>query len=82
MACGCPVVVSDLPWVRELIEPERDALVVPIEAAAVAGAVRRVLSDRGLADRLALHGRALAVEHRDREAEMDRLADRYRALVA
>ena len=34
MACGCPVVVSDLPWVRELIAPERDALVVPIEAAA------------------------------------------------
>ena len=32
MACGCPVVVSDLPWVRELIAPERDALVVPIEA--------------------------------------------------
>jgi hypothetical protein len=27
-------------------------------------------------------GRRLAAEHRDREAEMDRLADRYRALAA
>ena len=45
MACGCPVVVSDLPWVHELIEPERDALVVPIEAAALAGAIGRVLED-------------------------------------
>jgi L-malate glycosyltransferase len=82
MACGCPVVVSDLPWVRELIVPERDALVVPIEAGAVARAVRRVLSDRELAGRLAHHGRRLAAEHRDREAEMDRLAHRYRALAA
>ena len=47
MACGCPVVVSDLPWVRELITPERDALVVPIEAHAVSDAIRRVLEDRG-----------------------------------
>ena len=82
MACGCPVVLSDLPWVRELIQPDHDALVVSIEAAAVAGAVRRVLSDRVLATRLAHRGRTLAAEHRDRDAEMDRLADRYRALAA
>ena len=82
MACGCPVVVSDLPWVHELIEPERDALVVPIAAAAVAEAVLRVLSDRLLAARLSRHGRRLAAEHRNREAEMDRLADHYRTLAA
>ena len=77
-----PVVVSDLPWVHELIEPERDALVVPIAAAAVAEAVLRVLSDRLLAARLSRHGRRLAAEHRNREAEMDRLADHYRTLAA
>ncbi len=82
MACGCPVVLSDLPWVRELIVPERDALVVPVDAAAVARAVRRVLCDRGLAARLAGNGRILAARHRDRDAEMDRLAHRYRALAA
>jgi glycosyltransferase involved in cell wall biosynthesis len=82
MACGCPVVISDLPWVRELIVPERDALVVPIQAAAVARAVRRVLTDRELAGRLAHRGRALAVRHRDRDAEMDRIAGRYRQLAA
>ena len=31
MATGTPCVVSDLPWVHELIEHERDALVVPID---------------------------------------------------
>ena len=80
MACGCPVVVSDLPWVRELIAPGRDALVVPIEPEAVAGAILRVLEDRELADSLSRRGRLLAEAHRDRRAEMDRLADVYRRL--
>lgn len=80
MACGCPVVVSDLPWVRELIEPGRDALVVPVEPEAVAGAILRVLGDPKLAAGLRRHGRLLAETHRDRRAEMDRLADVYRRL--
>ena len=82
MACGCPVVVSDLPWVRELITPGREALVVPVEAGAVAGAIRRVLDDRELAAGLSARGRALAEAHRDRRAEMDRLAAVYRELAS
>jgi glycosyltransferase involved in cell wall biosynthesis len=81
MACGCPVVVSDLPWVHELIAAERDALVVPVDAAAVAGALTRVIGDPQLADRLAGRGRALAEAHRDRATEMDRLAAVYRSLA-
>ncbi len=34
MACGCPCVLSDLPWVHELIEDGRHALVVPPERGA------------------------------------------------
>jgi glycosyltransferase involved in cell wall biosynthesis len=82
MACGCPVVLSDLPWVRELIVPGRDAVVVPVDAAAVAGGLLAVLGDGRRADALARRGRALAEAHRDREAEMDRLAGVYRALAA
>ena len=82
MACGCPVVVSDLPWVHELIAAERDALVVPVDATAVAGALARVIADRQLAHQLAERGRALAEAHRDRATEMDRLARVYRSLAA
>jgi glycosyltransferase involved in cell wall biosynthesis len=82
MACGSPMVISDLPWVRELITPERDALVVPVEAHAVSAAIRRVLEDRELAAALSHRGRRLAEAHRDRRAEMDRLADVYRGLAA
>jgi glycosyltransferase involved in cell wall biosynthesis len=81
LACGCPLVVSDLPWVHELIEPDRHAVVVPIDSAAVAAAIGRVLSDQPLAARLAAEGRTLVEEHRDSRAEMDRLADAYRALL-
>jgi glycosyltransferase involved in cell wall biosynthesis len=82
MACGCPVVISDLPWVRELIVPDRDAIVVPVETGAVADAVLRVLRDPELGARLGRRGRALAEAHRDRGAEMDRLAGIYRGLAA
>ena len=40
VASGTPCVVSDLPWVHELIEPGRDALVVPIAPEPVAAAIR------------------------------------------
>jgi L-malate glycosyltransferase len=82
MACGVPMVVSDLPWVRELIEPEVHALVVPIETGAVAAAVERLLTDPELAQRLSEQGRALVERHRDRRAEMDRLAAAYERLAA
>lgn len=81
MACGCPVVVSDLEWVRELITPDRDALVVPVDAASIAAAILRVLEDPELAAGLRRHGRVLAQTHQDRRAEMDRLADVYRRLA-
>jgi L-malate glycosyltransferase len=82
LACGCPLVVSDLPWVRELIEPDRHAAVVAVDADAVAAAIERVLADPGHAARLRAEGRALVEKHRDRKAEMARLADAYVALAA
>ena len=81
MACGSPTVVSDLPWVSELIEDGRHALVVPIDATAVASAIERVLGDPALSARLGAEGRDLTARERDREREMDRLAAQYEALA-
>lgn len=54
MAAGRPLVVSDLPSSREFLRDGRDALLVPPgDAAALAAALRRVLSDAALAERLA-----------------------------
>jgi L-malate glycosyltransferase len=82
MACGCPVVVSDLPWVRELIQPGRDALVVPIAAEAVGDAIAGLLDAPDRARALGAGGRALAEAHHDRTVEMDRLAAVYDAVAA
>jgi len=81
MACGTPLVVSDLPWVHELIEHERHALVVPIDSDAVADAVQRILGEPDLAAMLAANGRALVERHRDRSVEMQRLSSVYSGLA-
>jgi glycosyltransferase involved in cell wall biosynthesis len=78
MACGAPCVLSDLPWVHEQIGDGREALIVPIERGAVAGAIRRLLDDPG---EIAVSARALVERHHDAAVQMDRLADAYRALL-
>ncbi len=81
MASGCACVVSDLPWVHELIEGGRHALVVPPEREAVADALRRLLTEPGLAQRIGGEARALVERHRDQQAEMDRLGALYERLA-
>lgn len=55
MAAGRPIVASDLPSSREVLEDGRDALLVPPgDAGALTAALRRVLEEPGLAERLAL----------------------------
>lgn len=54
MAAGRPIVASDLPSSREVLRDGENALLVPPgDAAALAAALRRVLSDVGFARRLA-----------------------------
>ena len=59
MASGVPVIASDLPAVRELLEPgETGTLVRPARPAALARAVRKVLDtpqDAGLMAEKARH---------------------------
>jgi glycosyltransferase involved in cell wall biosynthesis len=78
MACGAPCVLSDLPWVHEQIRDGREALIVPIDRAAVAGAIRRLLDDPG---EIAVNAREFVERHHDAAMHMDRLADAYWALL-
>lgn len=81
MACGSPCVLSDIPWVHELIVDEKHALVVPIDDSAVAQALTRLIDDAALAPRVTSNARELVEEHRDREREMDRLQALYEWVV-
>jgi glycosyltransferase involved in cell wall biosynthesis len=81
MACGCPCVLSDLPWVEELIRDGRDALVVEPSASAVALAILKVLQQPEFAAELSANARLLAEANRDVEVEMGRLNDLYAEVI-
>ncbi len=61
LAAGKAIVVSDLPSMRQVLEPERDALLVKTgEPEAFAHAIERLLADAGLRSRLGAAAKARA----------------------
>ncbi len=77
LAAGRPIVATDLPSTREVLEDGRDALLVsPGDAAALKAALRRLIEDRGLAERLARRAFEAAPRY-----SWDARAARIRALL-
>ncbi|HEX5473712.1 MAG TPA: glycosyltransferase family 4 protein [Vicinamibacterales bacterium] len=81
MAAGRPIVAADLPSIREVLQPDVNAVLVPPgDARAIAAGVRRLADDRTLAERLA--ARALSdVSQYSWAARAQRLEDLLRQLV-
>jgi len=79
MACGTPVVVSDLPGLRELLDPVAPELIVPVGDAARLGEALESLLAREPDERstLAASLRDRAVEVGDREVNMLRMEALY-----
>jgi glycosyltransferase involved in cell wall biosynthesis len=64
MAAGLPVVASDFPQVREIVEGAGCGLVVDTrDPAEIAGAIDRILADRAAAQAMGERGRQAVVEH-------------------
>lgn len=65
MAAGLPVVASDIAGYREVVRSGMDGLLVPAkDAESVAWAVRKILSDPALAERLRAAGQARSERYR------------------
>lgn len=79
MACGLPVIASDLPANRQWLPPE--ALVPADDAAALAQALQRLLDDPTAAAAQGRRNRAVVEARASRGAQMDRMAALYRALA-
>ncbi|HET6463127.1 MAG TPA: glycosyltransferase family 4 protein, partial [Candidatus Krumholzibacteria bacterium] len=73
MACGTPVVCTDIGGVRDFAFHERTALLVPVrDSAALASAIARMIDDTALGERLASN----AIEEVKR-FDWDRAADEF-----
>ena len=82
MALGRPVVASAAGGNPELVEDGTSGLLVPPrDPAAVAAAVRRVLSDPALAERLSTAGRERVVRGFSTEIRLDRIEELYSRLI-
>ena len=81
LACGVPLVVSDLPWARDELAACSAAILVPATADAVAAALTRVLTEPTVADALATAGRALAERDMDSAAQSARIDQLYRDVL-
>lgn len=81
MGAGLPVVASDLPPIRAVVEPWRCGLLVdPADPKALAQAIQALLDDPDLADEMGARGRDAVVRHYNWETEAVRLVDAYRRL--
>jgi len=82
MACGTPVVASNIPGVRAVVDHGVNGLLVDsADAVALASAIQQVLDDDGLRRSMARFGRAKVESRYSWEKIGDRLEDIYLAMT-
>jgi len=82
MACGLPVVSTDVGGVREFLNEDGGELTPPRDAGAFAGALLRVLSSPDRGQSAGRHNRRSALERFSWRASAQKLLDVYRGVLA
>ncbi len=83
MAAGCPIVTTDVPGCRDLIEHERTGLIVPYgDTKALATAISRLLRNPTIAQELAGRAAKEVTERWHVEGTYDAYADVYAEILA
>ncbi len=83
MACGLPVVATDVGDVRAVLPPSAaDGVVAAGDPAALADALQRVLADAGLRARLGADNRRRAEQHHESRGCLGRFAALYDGVAA
>lgn len=81
MACGVPPILSDLPWTKDFITPEQNALIVPVrDHQALATAILRLLSDGELRQRMIKANLELVDEKLNYHKHMAKMESIYQSL--
>jgi len=82
-AMGVPIVATDIRGCREVVAGDQTGLLVPPrDSAALAEAVKRLLVDDELANRLGATARQSALEHFDERDYFERIAKAYEMLLS
>lgn len=82
MAASLPVICSDFPHLREIVEPSRCGLLVdPLDVGAVAEAVQWLLEHPTEAEAMGRRGRQAVLEHYNWEQEAPRLLGIYERML-
>lgn len=83
LACGVPVVVSDIPhYDEDYIEANKTALFAePRNIASIVNALQQLLNDSGLAERLVDEGRRRVLERGSYVAQMSKMEHLYKTLT-
>ena len=82
MACGAVPVLSDLPSLREWVDEDREAFLVPVgDSAAIASAVIRLLTEPDLRSRIRAAGSDLIRRRWDSQVLMQRCEEIYQQLA-
>ncbi|WP_372922719.1 glycosyltransferase [Roseovarius sp.] len=82
MGCGCTVIASDLPAVRDVIRNgETGVLVLPCDSKALSAAIRDALEHSQKTSAMAERGRAYALERFDWSVTRRKFGALYRSLI-
>lgn len=82
MASGTPVIVSDIPGVREVIvEGKHGLLSEPMNSEDLAGKIRTILTNPQLAEKMGKNGRKRVVKNFTWEKVADDIMDVYESLI-
>jgi glycosyltransferase involved in cell wall biosynthesis len=81
MACGLAVVAADSPAVREVVSTNENGILARPDPPGLAGALRVVLADDALRERLGKAARRYVVERHDQRAVSEKEARLLRALA-
>ncbi|SEL60746.1 Glycosyltransferase involved in cell wall bisynthesis [Ectothiorhodospira marina] len=77
LACGRPVVTTDAPGCRDVVEPGKNGELIPVrDAAALARAIGELLSDRSRLEAMGRYGRLKA----EREFGVERVVEAHLAI--
>jgi glycosyltransferase involved in cell wall biosynthesis len=71
MACGIPVVISNLPWTKHFMKDRQNALIVQTDPEAIADAVTEILKNELLRGTLVTNGLSTVKEYVDYHKNME-----------